>query len=113
MKQCPHSIVETTTDCLVSEGMFSVKGGQGFQITFENGYTVSVQFGVMHKCRNEVHGKKALKHFETLAKDCVNADVAMWFGDEKIKWRGHYRNPKEVLETLIYAESLPNPKEKE
>jgi hypothetical protein len=37
----------------------------------------------------------------------------MWFGDEKIKWRGHYRNPKEVLETLIYVEGLPNPKEKE
>tara|TARA_R100000781_G_scaffold95553_1_gene59682 strand:- start:220 stop:501 length:282 start_codon:yes stop_codon:yes gene_type:complete len=93
--------------------MFSVKDGRGFQITFENGYTVSVQFGAIHKCDNEVYGIKALKHLDKLAKDCVNADVALWFGDEKIKWRGHYQNPKEVLETLIYAESLPNPKEKE
>ena len=93
--------------------MFSLKGGQGFQITFENDYTVSVHFDVMNKCRNEVWDTEALKHLEIPAKDCVDADVAMWFGDEKIKWRGHYRNPKEVLETLIYAESLPNPKEKE
>ena len=32
---------------------FSIQGGQGFQITFENGYTVSVQFGQYHYCSNK------------------------------------------------------------
>ncbi len=93
--------------------MFSIKDDKGFQITFENGCTVSVQFGAIHDCSNKVFGLKAIEHLKKPTKDCADADVAIWFGDEKIKWRGGYQNPKEVLETLVYAESLPNPKEKE
>lgn len=33
--------------------MFAITGGKGFQITFENGYKVSVQFGVSSQCSNE------------------------------------------------------------
>jgi hypothetical protein len=95
--------------------MFSVKGGQGFQITFENGYTVSVQFGKYHYCSN----KKLKINDDTYADDCRNAETAIFYkGDRPFhKYKGgdvqSYQNPKEVLETLKYAESLPNPKEKE
>ena len=32
--------------------MFSISGNRGFQMTFENGYTVSVQFGPGNYCDN-------------------------------------------------------------
>lgn len=32
--------------------MFRITRGRGFQITFENGYTVSVQFGQFNYCAN-------------------------------------------------------------
>lgn len=32
--------------------MFSITQGKGFHITFENGYTVSVQFGMANYCEN-------------------------------------------------------------
>jgi len=38
--------------------LFTITGGKGFQITFENGYTVSVQFGVSSQCSNEWDSKK-------------------------------------------------------
>ena len=39
--------------------MFTITGNKGFQITFENGYTVSVQFGVSNQCSNEWNSKKS------------------------------------------------------
>lgn len=33
--------------------MFSICQGKGFQITFDNGYTVSVQFGPGNHCNNK------------------------------------------------------------
>jgi len=96
--------------------MFSVKGGQGFQITFENGYTVSVQFGKYHYCSNKMRYRD---FHEDYANDCRNAETAIFYkGDRPFhKYKGgdvqSYQNPKEVLETLKYAESLTNPKEKE
>ena len=94
----------------MSNNNFSVKGGQGFQITFENGYTVSVQFGKYHYCSN----KKLKIHDDTYADDCANAETAIFYkGDRFLEYKGDdvqsYQSPKEVLETLKYAESLPNP----
>jgi len=97
----------------MSNNNFSVKGGQGFQITFENGYTVSVQFGKYHYCSN----KKLKIHDDTYADDCRNAETAIFYKNDRpfYKYKGNdvqsYQSPKEVLETLKYAESLPNPEE--
>ena len=91
--------------------MFSLKGGQGFQITFENGYTVSVQFGEYHYCSNRNLGSPTC---EETVHDCANAETAIFYkGDKFLEYKGgdvqSYQSPKEVLETLKYAESLPNP----
>ena len=92
---------------------FSIQGGQGFQITFENGYTVSVQFGQYHYCSN----KNLKRNDDVYTKDCRNAETAIFYKDTHPfhKHKGDdvqsYQSPKEVLETLKYAESLPNPEE--
>jgi len=99
----------------MSNNNFSIQGGQGFQITFENGYTVSVQFGKYHYCSN----KNLKLHDDIYAKDCRNAETAIFYKDDRPfhKYKGDdvqsYQNPKEVLETLKYAESLPNPNPEE
>lgn len=92
---------------------FSLKGGQGFQITFENGYTVSVQFGEYHYCSNRNLGSPTC---EETVHDCANAETAIFYkGDRFLEYKGDtvqsYQSPKEVLETLKYAESLPNPED--
>ena len=99
----------------MSNNNFSIQGGQGFQITFENGYTVSVQFGKYHYCSN----KNLKLHDDIYTKDCRNAETAIFYKDDRPfhKYKGDdvqsYQSPKEVLETLKYAESLPNPNPEE
>ena len=80
----------------------------GFQITFENGYTVSVQFGEGNYCS-----------FES-TKECKNAEVALispdgWLMDlsGKFDWWSFtdevngYTTPDEVAELIAYAQALP------
>ena len=73
--------------------------GSGFQITFDNGYTVSVQFGRSTYCDQG----------ET------TAEVASW--DVNGKWfklgeyddvRGHC-SPEDVLEIMNTVAALPRP----
>jgi hypothetical protein len=52
--------------------MFKITRGKGFQITFENGWTASVQFGEGNYCRND-----ALR-FETRDVICPDAEIAAW-----------------------------------
>jgi hypothetical protein len=101
--------------------MFRITGGRGFHITFENGYTVSVQFGLGNYCDNygdifsigvedfskvsEAMGKKGSK----------NAECAVWkrkgsliehplFDNDSV---GGYMTPAQVLELLNWAASQP------
>lgn len=52
--------------------MFKSTNGQGFHIKFQNGYTVSVQWGAVHQCAN--YGT-----FDPLSdgRGCENAEVAI------------------------------------
>ena len=43
----------------------------GFQITFANGNTISVQFGMGNYCKNKHESKKS----------CENAEIAIWNSD--------------------------------
>jgi len=59
----------------------STGGMRGFQMTFENGYTVSVQFGVSNYCENRDYKPDAEKS-EIGASP--SAEIAAW--DQTGKW---------------------------
>ena len=72
---------------------FSEYAKSGFQITFENGWSVSVQFSPIHSCSNKAtalpHLLKAFQAEEiAFASElaCPNAEVAAFKGDEWYKF---------------------------
>ena len=55
--------------------MFKITQGKGFQVTFANGWTASVQFGVENYCANRLPlGRNA----EEVS--CANAEICAWRG---------------------------------
>ena len=54
----------------------AINENKGFQITFDNGVTVSVQFGDGNYCSN---GLPSFKYGDyTEGQKCINAEVAIW-----------------------------------
>ena len=76
--------------------MFAITGAKGFHITFANGWTISVQFGVGNYCDN----RYATKRLNVLS---TTAEIAAW--DEHGRWHEFdtgdtvkgYCSPAEVL----------------
>ena len=108
--------------------MFTITGGKGFQITFENGYTVSVQFGVSSQCSNEWDSKKNTPEelFQRIKDESngkaepesATAETALKSPSGSFVRYGEsaeyddvqsYMTPAQVLELLNYAAQLPNP----
>lgn len=62
---------------------FASTNNKGFQMTFENGWTISVQFGFGNYCSNRNHpdGWYASKDVECFS--CPDAEIAIWdsFGE--------------------------------
>lgn len=54
--------------------MFKITQGKGFQITFSNGWTVSVQFGAGNYCEN---------YMGMIKPECPDAEIAAWDGNDK------------------------------
>jgi len=89
--------------------MFRITGKKGFHITFDNGYTVSVQFGPGNYCDN--HDAEIGRDDESSAKrGSSTAECAVWArGGEMIRygsWNdtvGGYMTPAEVLELMNWA----------
>ena len=94
--------------------MFKITGTKGFHITFENGYTVSVQFGPGNYCDN--YDRMIGSEEEACGEEgSSTAECAVWQGDGGLitrdKWGDSVTNrstPKEVLELLNWAASQPN-----
>ncbi len=89
--------------------MFYITGKKGFHITFENGYTVSVQFGPGNYCDNY---DRAIGHDEERCgvDGSSTAECAVWGPDQKMierrGWGGTVSNrstPAEVLKLLKWA----------
>jgi hypothetical protein len=69
---------------------FSIFAKSGFQIRFENGWIVSVQFGAIHYCENrnvsdpsafeKMFAPELMEYGDELL--CANAEVAAFKGDE-------------------------------
>ena len=87
--------------------MFSISDNKGFQITFENGYSVSVQFGPGNYCENK---DLPYNHGEEVPMSNT-AETALISPDGFVEYRGDdvegHMSPKDVLELLNYAEGLP------
>ena len=97
---------------------FYITRGVGFQIVFENGYVVSVQFGPIHYCENE---DKEIPQFDWYSEVFSHdAEVAVWndatteekgylhliempnFGGDTV---GAHFTPEEVLDLICWAAS--------
>lgn len=63
--------------------MFRITNGRGFQMTFENGWTVSVQWGYNSYCGNKMKGVYGQENQERDFK-CMDAEIAAW--DEEGVW---------------------------
>ena len=84
---------------------FASTNNRGFQMTFENGWTISVQFGYGNYCSNRNHpdGWYASKGVEYFS--CPDAEIAIWdsfgeyynFGHDTVKG---YCSTDEVAEWI-------------
>lgn len=66
---------------------FRITGGKGFQMTFQNGWTISVQWGMGNYCDNrELYpdGPWEFAEMEAGRDGSNTAEVAIW--DEAGKW---------------------------
>ena len=99
---------------------FRTTENKGFWITFDNGVTVSVQFGCGNYCWNR---DKDINPLKLKAVECPNAEVAVW--DSKDYWITEfspigkdygetavvgYCNPNDVLRVLNWASKLTEEK---
>jgi len=89
---------------------FKITQGKGFQITFENGYTVSVQFGVHNYCERQKLSSTYLTEMGEEFWESKNAEIAVIDPDGNFLQitpcdtvDGH-KEPHEVAE-LIYMVS--------
>jgi hypothetical protein len=88
--------------------MFSITDNKGFQISFNNGYSVSVQFGGGNYCSNR---DLPMKDWGKAVPDSDTAETALMTKDGFVEYQGDdvqgHMSPKDVLELLNYAEGLP------
>ena len=90
---------------------FKAIKSKGFQMEFANGWTVSVQFGLYNYCENYIN--HAVEDVYILT--CPDAEVAVFKnGSERLFEHPDYQHgdvgqgftPKQVLDLMIWAESL-------
>ena len=90
--------------------MFNINDNKGFSVTFENGYTVSVQFGPGN------YGSNRTETYDTamnVPQAAALVETALISPDgEFVKYDGDdvqaYRNTAEVLALLNYAAAISN-----
>jgi len=84
---------------------FRTCDAKGFQITFENGWTVSVQFGYGNYCDNRDQRPVGGNGYRADAPKSRDAEIAAWdangvwhkFTDDEVEG---YQKPGEVLEFM-------------
>lgn len=89
--------------------MFKITDAKGFHITYDNGYTISVQFGYYNYCTNYNRRDETHEH----GVESITAEVAIWnhhhdfitndfLGNNDVLSR---QTPSEVLKAMIWAEA--------
>ena len=82
--------------------MFKITGKKGFHITFENGFTVSVQFGPGNYCDN--YDMEIGRDDERAgAKGSYNAECAVWGSDGVMidRWDGNTVSNRSTAEEVL------------
>jgi hypothetical protein len=93
---------------------FKVMGNRGFHITFENGVTVSVQFGGGNYCSNHNDFDLLGHELERRVVESFDAEIAIWkrggqwitkefknSADDVLGWQ----SPSDILEALNWAKA--------
>ncbi len=80
---------------------------QGFSMTFENGYEISVQFGVVNYCSN----KHLARSNQNVENKCANCETAIFKPNGKfLKYKGDdvqsYQTSDDVAKTIAYIQTL-------
>ena len=87
---------------------FQISDQKGFQITYKNGYTVSVQFGGGNYCTNR---DLPIEDYGKSVPPSDTAETALMTKDGFVSYQGDdvqgYMSPSEVLKLMVHAESLP------
>ena len=104
--------MQTKGDGAMNEAAFRICQGKGFHIRFENGYTVSVQFGPGNYCENR-YTRIGDEDEQAGRKGSINAECALIdpagelvYRDE---WGGEvsaYSTPAEVLALMNEAANM-------
>ena len=100
----------------ISRDFNKARSPKGFHMTFENGYTLSVQFGMGNYCSNR-HVRTDESVLETIEKyvgpeECKDAETAiidvdgnhLEYKGEDVQW---HQTPDDVAETIAYILTLP------
>jgi len=90
---------------------FKVMGNHGFHVTFENGLTVSVQFGGGNYCANHNDFELLGHELERQIVESFDAEIAIWerggqWITKEFKGNGDvlgWQSPSDVLEALNWA----------
>lgn len=93
--------------------MLKITEGKGFQLTFINGLTISVQFGPMNYCSNKDLSADMFKTSQTPIVSSYDAEIAIWdsqgtwfnFGYDTVK--GHC-DPDTVGDWITYTQNSRN-----
>ena len=90
--------------------MFKITQQKGFQITFDNGYTVSVQFGAGNYCDNYNLG--GMEYYDKPVPPSSTAETALIDPNGNfVEYKGDdvqaRQTPQDVIELMIYADNLP------
>jgi hypothetical protein len=80
---------------------------QGFSMTFENGYEISVQFGTVNYCSNRYLARSK----QNLINKCVNSETAIFKPNGKfLKYKGDtvqsFQTSNDVAKTIAYIQTL-------
>lgn len=68
---------------MIIMGKFKTTDNKGFQITFDNGYTISCQFGSQNYCENYRNGEYRHEMNQSIT-ECEDCEVAIW--DSRDNW---------------------------
>lgn len=92
--------------------MFKITAGKGFQMTFANNWTVSVQFGYGNYCENRSFDRVDFDRNVEPKGESKDAEIAAWdangtwydFGSDEVKG---WCSPDEVAAFITKVSSFP------
>lgn len=96
--------------------MFKITGGKGFHITFENGYTISVQFGPGNYC-DHYNRRIGVEEAKCGEEGSTSAECAVWHRESSLlAYPGHWgegdvggrMSAAKVLALLNWAAEQPD-----